>query len=324
MRSGSMRGGKIAILVPTYNGGSLLGETVMSAAKAGLTPDSYEILVSDNASTDGSTAALPGHDPLGAPIILRRNGVNLGRVANWNCALSLAEELGFSFALFLMVGDIVTDRAVLDLRERMMDHDAVLGIASLRIADESLRPLRLARRICWHGDPCAGLPAKRFLAQSLAQGAMLYAPLGANLYRIDGEPRLRFDPGDETHTDHLATALFAQESGKPIVYLDRPISLWRRRDGRFHSSMTVAQRLAGDLRVMECACKACNVAPDYPRIRASLLLRGTLFCRGNLLRAWRITRAMAGRHPMSWAWLARLIARQLRNGTPWLVETMTQ
>src|SRR5215469_1706494 len=40
MRSGSMRGGKIAILVPTYNGGSLLRETVMSAAKAGLTPDS--------------------------------------------------------------------------------------------------------------------------------------------------------------------------------------------------------------------------------------------------------------------------------------------
>ena len=320
MTSGLMRGGKIAILVPSYNGGSLLRETVMSAGSAGLPPDSYEILVSDNASTDGSVTVLPERDDLGAPISVRRNQSNLGRVANWNCALSMAEEMGFSYAFFLMAGDVLVDRAIIDLRERMIRRDAVLGIASCKIADEALRPVRMARRICWRGDPEAGLSADRFLAQSLAQGAMLFAPLGANLYRIDGGKRLRFDPADETHTDHLATALFVRESQAPIVYLDRPISTWRRRPGRFHNSMTVAQRLAGDLRIIECACRASSLMPDYPRIRAGLLLRGTVFCQGNVLRAWRLARDITGRRPISWSWLARLTFRLMRNGTPWLVR----
>lgn len=315
-----MRRGKIAILVPTYNGGCLLRETVMSASQSGLPPDNYEILVSDNASTDGSAAALPGHDMLGAPIVVRRNQSNVGRVGNWNCVLGMAEDMGFSYAFFLMVGDVLAGRAILDLRERMIRQDSALGFAPLRIVDEALRPMRLARRISWRADPGTGLLPDRFLAQSLAQGAMLFAPLGANLYRIDGGARLRFDPSDETHTDHLATAFFARDAGRPIVYLDRPISLWRRRPGRFHSSMTAAQRLAGDLHVMECACAASDVMPDYPRIRASLLLRGTLFCRGNVLRARRITKDMVGRHPTSWTWVAKLILRLLRNGTPWLVE----
>jgi glycosyltransferase involved in cell wall biosynthesis len=320
MSGESMRSGKIAILVPSYNGGSLLRETAMSAGRAGLPPDSYEILVSDNASTDDSVAMLPERDEAGAPIHVRRNPFNQGRITNWNCALSMAEEMGFSHAFFLMVGDVLVDRSIIDLRERMIRRDAVLGIAFFRIADEALRPLRAARRICWRGDPEAGLPADRFLAQSLAQGAMLFAPLGANLYRIDGGRHLRFDPDDETHTDHLATALFAQESRAPIVYLDRSVSMWRRRPGRFHSSMTVAQRLAGDIRIIECACRASNLMPDYPRIRASLVLRGTVFCRGNLIRAWRLAGDVTGRRPISWSWLTRLAFRLLCHGTPWLVE----
>jgi hypothetical protein len=39
MTQEAMLGGKIAILVPAYNGGGLLWETVMSVARAGLPPD---------------------------------------------------------------------------------------------------------------------------------------------------------------------------------------------------------------------------------------------------------------------------------------------
>ena len=318
MTDTAARGGKIAILIPAFNGGGLLRETVMSAAVAGLPPDSYEILVCDNASTDGSAAALPGQDARGAPVTVLRNDTNIGRVANWNRALVAAEEMGFSYAIFLMVGDCLTDGSLLVLRDRMARRQAVLGIAPYRIVDEALRPLRIARRICWRGDPETGLAAERFLAQSLARGAMLYAPLGANLYRIDGKARLRFDPGDETHTDHLATALFAQQG--LIVYLDRPVSMWRRRPGRFHGSMIVGQRLAGDLRVMEYACRAARLDPDYSKIRASLFLRGAVFYRGNLRRAWRDAEDMPQQERVSWTWLLRLLLRLLRHRTPWLVE----
>jgi glycosyltransferase involved in cell wall biosynthesis len=318
MTEKAMLGGKIAILVPAYNGGGLLRETVMSAARAGLPPDSYEILVSDNASTDGSAASLPACDIQGAPIIVRRNDSNIGRVANWNCALAAAEELGFSYAMFLMVGDGLAGRAVLDLHELMARRGAALGFASYQIVSETLVPLRIARRIHWHGD--SGMPAGDFLAQSLAQGAMLYGPLGANLYRIDGPARLRFDVDDETHTDHLATALFALNANGPIIYLDLPVSTWRRRAGRFHNSMSIAERLTGDLRVIESACRASHLVPDYPKIRASMFLRATLFCRGDFRRAWRLARDIPKAAPMSWSWLFRLIARLLQNGTPWLVE----
>src|ERR1700761_2905988 len=138
MRRGLMRGGKIAILVPSFNGGSLLRETVMSAAQAGLPPEGYEILVSDNASTDGSAAALPEQDAAGAPIHVRRNQRNLGRVANWNCVMAMAEEMGFSHALFLMAGDVLAGRALADLKDRMVRRGALLGIACCQIPHENL------------------------------------------------------------------------------------------------------------------------------------------------------------------------------------------
>ncbi|MEA1648144.1 glycosyltransferase [Nitrospirillum sp. BR 11164] len=312
-----MRASKIAILVPNYNGGALLAETVASAAGAGLPPDSYEIVVCDNASTDGSTRALAVRDAQGAAITVRRNAQNLGRVANWNRAVEVAEEMGFGFALFLMVGDLVHGTGLIALRDRMVAAGACLGIASYEIVDEALRPRRVARRILWRGG--TGLSAQAFLAQSLATGAMLYGPLGANLYWLGGGAHLRFDPSDESHTDQLATAVFTRVAGGGVVYLDQPISRWRARPGRFHSGMEPQGRLASDVRVMEWACQAARVAPDYPKIRASLLLRAAWLTRGDLRAAWAWSGALVPAGP-SWTWLFRLLCRQAFHKTPWLVK----
>ncbi len=320
MTGAVIREGRIAILIPTFNGGALLAETVASVARAGLPAGSYEIVVSDNASTDGSVACLAARDAQGAPITVHRNPANLGRVANWNRAVAHAEEMGFSYALFLMVGDLLKDAGIIALRDRMERQGAALGIACYEIVDERLRPLRVARRIRWSGDPAIGMQVGRFVAQSLAIGAMLCGPLGANLYRIDGAARLRFDPGDESHADQLATVLFAQRAQTPIVYLDAPVSRWRRREGRFHGSMTVPQRLAGDLRVMESACRSAQVTPDYAKIRASLMLRATFFMHGDFRAAWAYSRALTSGTRLSWPWLAKLLCRQLYYRTPWRVE----
>ncbi len=315
------RSGKIAILIPTYNGGALLQETVESAAAAGMPADSYEVVVSDNASDDGSSERLAGHDRQGAPIHVRRNERNLGRIENWNRAIDCAEELGFGFAIFLMVGDTVRSTGLLRLVDQMQQHQAVLGIASYVIADERQRPIRIARRIHWSGAPGAPVGAERFLAQAFATGAMLYGPLGANLYRLGLAARLRFDPADETHTDQLATALFLQRAGGSVVYLDEPVSTWRHRPGRFHGSMTPAKRLEGDVRVMESACSSARLQPDYAKIRASLVVRATLFTRGDVISAWRYARIFTGGRTISWTWLARLLCRQIRYRTPWAVKT---
>ncbi|MBV9570699.1 MAG: glycosyltransferase [Alphaproteobacteria bacterium] len=319
--SSNARVGKIAILIPVFNAGPLLRETMLSASKANLPGESYEIVISDNASSDGSTSGIPNADPQGAPITVHRNSANLGRVENWNCALEYAEQMGFSYAMVLMAGDVLTDTTVIALRDRMAELGAVLGMASYQVVDETLRPLRIARRIrCRNGLDFTVAPA-RFLAQFLATGAMLYGPLGANLYRIDGSARLRFNPADPTHTDQLATALFAQAANRPIVYLDRPISCWRERPQRFHSTMTSSQRLNDDFRVIEHACSAAGVRPDYGRIRATLLLRTLVGSRGNLHRALHQVREATGGRLLSLSWLTRLALRQFQHHTPWLAET---
>jgi glycosyltransferase involved in cell wall biosynthesis len=308
---------RIAILVPVFNGGALLAETVASPARAGLPAESYAILVSDNASTDGSTARLGEQDAQGAPIIVCRNETNLGRVANWNRAMRRAEELCFSHALFLMAGDVLADAAVIDLRHRMIANDAALGIAPYRIVDEALHPVRVARRIRWRGG---AIDQRRFALQSLGTGALLYGPLGANLYRLGERAPLRFDPADETHTDQLATALFAQENEARIVYLDRPLSCWRDRRDRFHAGIDAEARLIGDLRVIERGCRAAKVAPDYTKIRASLLLRGLFHNRGRLRAAWTQSKILTQGAPPSLYWLAVLPWRQALFKTPWRVE----
>jgi hypothetical protein len=118
----------------------------------------------------------------------------------------------------------------------------------------------------------------------------------------------------------LATALFASDGPGRIVYLDKPVSLWRRRAGRFHGSMTVAQRLEGDLRVIRHACRSAGMAPDYAKIRASLMLRATFFTRGDIRSAWTHSRTLTEGARPSWIWLARLLCRQLRHRTPWVME----
>jgi glycosyltransferase involved in cell wall biosynthesis len=303
--------GRIAILVPVFNAGALLADTLASVARAGLPPDSYAVLVSDNASTDGSTEALDGS------VLLRRNETNLGRVENWNRAMMWAEELGFSHALFLMAGDTLADASVIELRDRMAAADAALGIAPYQIVDEAQTPLRIARRIRWRGG---AIGQRRFALQSLGAGALLYGPLGANLYRLGEAAPLRFDPADETHTDQLATALFAQANDARIVYLDRPLSRWRARPGRFHAGMEAGARLAGDLRVIEQGCRAARVAPDYTKIRASLIVRGLFHNRGRLRAAWTQSKTLTRGAPPSLLWLATLPLRQALFKTPWRVE----
>lgn len=301
--------GRIAILVPVFNAGALLADTLASLVC--LPADSYTVLVSDNASTDGST------DALDASVLLRRNETNLGRVENWNRVVMWAEELGFSHALFLMAGDTLADEAVIELRDRMVAADAALGIAPYRIVDEAGSPMRLARRIRWTGE---AIGQRQFALQSLGAGALLYGPLGANLYRLGDAVPLRFDPADQTHTDQLATALFAQANQARIVYLDKPLSCWRDRRGRFHAGIDAEARLTGDLRVIEQGCRAARVAPDYTKIRASLIVRGLFHNRGRLRAVWTQSKTLTRGARPSLHWLAALPLRQALFKTPWRVE----
>lgn len=120
--------GKLAVLIPVYNGGKLLHQTVASCARSGLHPDSYEILVVDDGSTDGAAEILPTCDPAGALVWVYRNASTLGRMANLNRCVALAEAEDFEYFTFLLVGDsFEPDHALPALLEELKTSGAVIA-----------------------------------------------------------------------------------------------------------------------------------------------------------------------------------------------------
>jgi len=314
-----MRSDKIAILVPTYQGGDLLVATLNSAAHAGLPADWYEFVVSDNASTDGSVERVPAADPQGAAITVLRNPTNIGRVENWNRLVEAAEEMGFGYATFMMVGDIVYSDGLVALRQAMDAAGADLGMAYYHVVDEDLRFIYAARRIHWRVPP-SGIAPEPLLTQSTAVGAFIHGQLCANIYRLNGRGRLRFDPNNPTHTDHRASTAFVHQSGRPVVYLDRPVSCWRRRAGRFHAKLDHLERGRTDLTMVADACSEGGVKPDWRKVKAALILRSLFHANYSLSEIWPVVREV-GMSPtrVSWPWMLRLLLNKILYRTPWTI-----
>src|SRR5262249_6083981 len=140
------------------------------------------------------------------------------------------------------------------------------------------------------------------------------------LYRLHGTARLRFDAAEPTHTDQQATCAFVQQSGRPVVYLDRPVSRWRRREGRVHMSMDHLKRARDDLNTISKVCAAGGIAPDWRKVRAALLLRTLFHANGNMRAAWPVLREI-GWSPrgVSWPWIGKLIFENVAYGRPFAI-----
>lgn len=326
--SKTARARKIAFLVPNFNGGALLQQTLASASEAGLPPDQYEYVVCDNVSTDGSLERLPAVDANGAPIHVRRNETNVGRVPNWNRCLEYAEELGLGFATFLMAGDVVRGAGIVRLRDNMEHAGADFGMAYYDILDQSGEFVRSARRMIWKAAP-AGMNPSDLIRCTVARGSFLLGQVQANLYRLDAANPLRFDPSRPTTADHLASTLFAFRSGKPVVYLDEPVFGWRLRGGRFHSTLDpvkVHEEAISTLKEVEAQT---GIPTDWPKFHATEILRAfyhwterprvTPVSPGRLVKL--LARCVFQRHGVSVPWLASMVYGRLTAGTSYVVES---
>jgi len=226
---------RLAILVPAFNGGELLLQTVLSCARAGLDAARYELLVVDNCSDDGSINALPSQLPDGAAVQVHRNEANLGRVGNWNRALQIASEQGFAYAVFLFVGDEWLPGGSIALMLDAMDESgSILGMASLLLVNEEGESIRPGARISIQGRTLQA-STRELLQQSIATGRLPFAPIQANVYRLLKEKPLCFEEASEQslNTDIESTALFLEEHPGSVMIVSSPFLIWRERRGRF-------------------------------------------------------------------------------------------
>jgi glycosyltransferase involved in cell wall biosynthesis len=93
---------KVTVCIPTYNYGHFVGAAIESVLSQTL--QDFEIIISDNASTDDTEAVVSRYAADDPRIRYVRNQSNLGMVANWNRCLSLATG---EYVKFLCADDLL-------------------------------------------------------------------------------------------------------------------------------------------------------------------------------------------------------------------------
>lgn len=283
----------LAILIPSFNGGALLAESVASCVHADFAADDCAVHVVDNASTDGSLDALPDSLANGVRVHLHRAATNVGRIGNWNAAMQVARDRGARYALFLFVGDLLLPGGGLDACVRAMrDADALAAVAPNAFLDADGRQTATARRVRLPSGRTT-VRARALAQAALARGAMFFGPLQAHVFRTDAAHAPHFDAADPTHTDQAAVFRLMLGSAAPVVLHDRPFFGWRAHAARFHAGMKLDQRIRSDLALLGQLAAEQSHPLDWTAIRASLFLQYA---------AVAVRRGDGGRHPLRTAW----------------------
>ena len=115
---------KVSVCIPTYNYGHFIGEAIESVL--GQTLQDFEIIITDNASTDDTEAVVAVYASRDQRIRYVRNHTNLGMVANWNLCLSLAVG---DYVKFLCSDDLLEADCLARLTA-LLDRSGTASLAS--------------------------------------------------------------------------------------------------------------------------------------------------------------------------------------------------
>jgi hypothetical protein len=166
---------RVTVAIPTYNRAGLLARCVDAALA--LSYGNFEILVSDNASTDGTAEVLSRYSDPRLRVV--RQATNIGLVPNWNYCLEAASG---EYIVFLSDDDIVAPRflqRVLGVLNGDLSIPITMGLSDVefigkdRVAPARPNP-RLATGLCDGAD---------ILAEWLSE--QVSTPMCTTLIRVD-------------------------------------------------------------------------------------------------------------------------------------------
>ncbi len=165
----------VSILIPVYNREHLIGETIQSALSQ--TFQDHEVIVVDNASTDGTWDVCRSFRNKDPRIKIFRNEQNLGPVRNWQRCGQLA---GGTFCKLLFSDDAILPdflaRTLPLLEDEQVGFVFTQTFMGRSMADgkEAFRFLRST----------GNHPTKKFIVESLSGGDAPFSP-GCALFRTE-------------------------------------------------------------------------------------------------------------------------------------------
>jgi glycosyltransferase involved in cell wall biosynthesis len=177
---------KISVLIPTHNYARYLPEAIASVLAQDFTD--YELLVSDDASTDNSADIIRRYAARDPRIRAEFQPANLGMVPNWNWCLRQARG---EYVKYLFGDDLLCSPQALGRLAALLDADPriVLAASARRIVDEHSRPVDV-----WNEFRTAGrLAGAAVIARCLEENYNLIGEPSAVMFRRAAASR-GFDP----------------------------------------------------------------------------------------------------------------------------------
>ena len=128
---------KVSIGLPVYNGAESLGQVIECLINQTFTD--FELIISDNASTDDTAAICRKYSELDKRISYVRQTVNIGAVANFNFVLEQASGELFMWA----AADDAWDASFISTLVTSMEDnpDAAVSFSNLRVIDADGNPV---------------------------------------------------------------------------------------------------------------------------------------------------------------------------------------
>lgn len=218
----------VTIGVPVYNGASYLTRTIESLLRQTLAD--FELLIADNASTDGTQALCERFASEDRRVRYVRHPFNIGAPRNWNCLVDLARGEYFKWA---SANDFVAPTMLARCVETMRaESSVVLCYGGTLLVDENDRPLQV-----FTGDLDVSMaePSARFSAvcSGITLNNAMCGLIRTAVLRRTGLDRL-YPSGDMALISELA--LYGELRLLPDVLLHR-----RQSPGTFTSMLTPIQ-----------------------------------------------------------------------------------
>ena len=131
---------KYSICIPNYNSERFIGQTIESALSQTVPRERYEVIVSDNASSDGSLQVIRRYLP-GIRVIKRAAAIPA--IENWNACVKEAKG---EYVILLHSDDLI-DREFLEVCGAVLDRYPNIEMVSCRarVIDASGRLLQEQR-----------------------------------------------------------------------------------------------------------------------------------------------------------------------------------